>query len=175
MKRYRRILVALAILLSGTALIPYLSLSSERIAWQQYAGPYGPPPGDVTIDDSGFDPPTLCVPPGTTLRWVNNGSVPHTVTSANGLFDSGPLQPAESFEHTFNESGVYPYFCSIHPSETAEVVVSPRCGAVGGVSAPLQKRGMLLIVTVAAGITLAAAGATAMLLRRSADDRRASS
>ena len=174
MRRYRRLLVCLAILLSGTALIPYLSLSSERIGWQRYAGSYGPPPVEIIIEDPGFDPATLCVPPGTTVRWTNEGSVAHTVTSSDGLFDSGPLDPGESFDYYFDELGVFSYFCSIHPSKTGQVIVSTKCGAVGGATSPRTRDNILLLAALASGVALAAAGGSALLLRRRGSEERAS-
>ena len=58
-----------------------------------------------------------------TVTWKNNDSVIHTVTSGtfsagpNGLFNSGPLEPGDSFSHQFlwEDSGIVTYFCTIHP------------------------------------------------------------
>jgi hypothetical protein len=33
----------------------------------------------------------------------------------NGLFDSGPFKPGQSWTHTFTKPGTYTYFCTIHP------------------------------------------------------------
>ena len=43
MIRYVRLFVALAILLSGLALLPKIGLPSERFSWQQYTGAYEQP------------------------------------------------------------------------------------------------------------------------------------
>ena len=49
---------------------------------------------------------------GTTVKWINNDSVPHTVTeggaggdSSAKKFDSGILGPGQTFEHAFDQSG----------------------------------------------------------------------
>jgi plastocyanin len=121
MKKYQRVFIALAIFLSGLALVPYLGLSAERIEWQRYAGAYEV--ADVQIVDFAFVPDLIVVPRGTTVRWTNMGAVPHTVTSDTALFDSGTLQPGESFEYTFTTLGSYGYFCSLHPEMTGTVMV----------------------------------------------------
>ena len=42
MRRLQRFLVALAIVLSGLALAPYIALPSERFSWEAYVGVYEP-------------------------------------------------------------------------------------------------------------------------------------
>lgn len=44
MSRYLRLSIALVILLAGLALLPYASLSSSRIGWEQFAQVYAPQP-----------------------------------------------------------------------------------------------------------------------------------
>lgn len=123
MKKYRRLLVALAILMSGIALLPYIGLSAEPFEWQRYADVYEPGPVEIDIQDFAFIPDFVLIPVGTTVRWTNLDGVNHTVTSDTGVFDSGVLAPGESFEYTFNTVGSYGYFCSIHPSMTGTVLV----------------------------------------------------
>jgi hypothetical protein len=43
MNRLQRLVIALAILLSGLALVPYIALPSEKLVWQRYADAYQPP------------------------------------------------------------------------------------------------------------------------------------
>ena len=57
---------------------------------------------------------------GETVYWENQDSAFHSVTSGqqenpDGLFDSGHIDPSEKFSYTFTESGVYPYYCTLHP------------------------------------------------------------
>jgi len=65
-------------------------------------------------DKIGFVPKRISVAPGTTVRWVSRGQETHTVTSRNGLFNSGPLPPGASFSVTFRQPGTYRYFCRPH-------------------------------------------------------------
>lgn len=68
----------------------------------------------ISMMDSSFDPAELSIPVGTTVRWVNDGQLPHTATADDGAFDSGTLQSGESFEFTFDTPGDYPYYCMLH-------------------------------------------------------------
>lgn len=68
----------------------------------------------ISILDSSFDPAELSIPVGTTVRWVNDGQLPHTATADDDSFDSGTLQTGESFEFTFDTAGEYPYYCLLH-------------------------------------------------------------
>ncbi len=59
--------------------------------------------------------------------WINDDNVAHTVTSGtwekiDGYFDSSLLQPGAKYE-TSLESGVYSYFCMIHPWNVGTVTV----------------------------------------------------
>lgn len=87
------------------------------------------PGGDsVTIAGFTFDPDTIEVSAGSTVTWTNEDGVGHTVTAGE------PDEPADTFgesvdpgssaEIGFDEAGTFPYFCTIHPSMTGEVVVS---------------------------------------------------
>lgn len=87
-----------------------------------------PADGDlVTMEESRYLPDVLEVAAGTEVTFENTDPYAHTVTSAEGsaaTFDSGELGQDETFEHTFDEAGTYEYFCEIHPTMRAEVVVS---------------------------------------------------
>src|SRR4028119_343119 len=85
----------------------------------------------ATVDIRGhaFDPAQLNVAPGTTVRFVNNDTEPHTATADNGLFDTGVLQPGSSFDVFLDGSGTVNYHCELHPDMKGTVVVG---GASGG-------------------------------------------
>jgi hypothetical protein len=73
-----------------------------------------PGPYSTRIADSGFEF-HIAVIAGSTVTWTNNGATAHTVTDDDGGFDSGPLQPGESFTVDFDHAGVWNYACRIHP------------------------------------------------------------
>lgn len=88
------------------------------------------PNGNSDIANTGFYLPlNLEVLPGTTVIWTNDDSVPHTIQSQNkfgnivGLFNSAPLKTGETFEHKFDEPGIYNYFCSLHPWRVGIITV----------------------------------------------------
>ena len=39
------------------------------------------------------------------------------------MWDSATLKPGEQFSFTFDDAGTFAYFCNIHPSMTATIVV----------------------------------------------------
>jgi len=81
-------------------------------------------PVTVNIHDDAFDPATTSIAPGTTVTWVNNDDEAHTVTADDGLFDSGRLDPGDSYSVWFDGSGTVAYHCEPHPHMTGSIEVS---------------------------------------------------
>jgi amicyanin len=85
----------------------------------------------ITTDSSGsfaFSPATLTIKAGTTVTWINNTAVGHTVTSDDGKsFDSGTSNPIAAqggtFSFTFTTPGTFAYHCEIHPFMKATIIV----------------------------------------------------
>lgn len=77
----------------------------------------------VSIDNFSFAPQDLTVKAGTTVTWVNQDDVPHTVVSNDKKFKSKALDTDDKFSFTFTDPGTYEYFCSVHPKMTAKVTV----------------------------------------------------
>jgi plastocyanin len=77
----------------------------------------------VSIVNFSFQPATLTVPAGTRVTWTNNDSVAHTSTADGGAWDSGRLDPGQSFSHTFDTPGTFTYHCAIHPFMTGMITV----------------------------------------------------
>jgi plastocyanin len=79
----------------------------------------------VNIGDFFFDPEIIHIEQGQTIRWINIGAITHTTTDTSGLiWDSGFLSSGEFFEFTFNDEGVFPYLCTLHPlSMTGTIIV----------------------------------------------------
>ena len=78
---------------------------------------------EVKIDNFSFGPQTLTVPVGSTVTWTNRDDIPHTSVSTDGVFKSKVMDTDEKFSYTFAKAGTYPYYCSIHPKMTGQVVV----------------------------------------------------
>lgn len=76
-----------------------------------------------------FIPYQIEINSGESVTWTNNDSAAHTATSGipgtpDGIFDSGMILPAGTFEFTFSDSGEYNYYCMVHPWMTGKVMVS---------------------------------------------------
>jgi plastocyanin len=78
----------------------------------------------VKIQGMAFSPSVITVTAGTTVKWTNYDNVAHTVTSDDGLFDSGSISTNGTFSQTFDSTGTYDYHCTPHPTMTASVVVN---------------------------------------------------
>jgi len=73
----------------------------------------------------GYSPDTITIVIGVnnTVVWVNDDNMPHTVTATNKLFDSGNMNPGDTFSYTFTSPGTYTYGCSYHPWMKGTVIV----------------------------------------------------
>lgn len=105
--------------------------------------------GERTVamtDDLRFEPKTVSVSLGERVSWVNEGTVPHTVTAyvdaipagaayfASGGYASeraarndvqgGLLREGDRYSHTVEVAGTYEYFCI--PHEGSEMVGTVR-------------------------------------------------
>ena len=88
------------------------------------------PNGNYVVSGGAFYLPlNLEINPMTTVQWINDDVVQHTVQSQDkfgkiiGLFNSVPLNTGETFEFKFTEEGVYNYYCSLHPWRVGLVTV----------------------------------------------------
>jgi plastocyanin len=106
------------------------STSAPTQAPTETAAPAPSSTATVNIHDLTFDPAAISVAPGTTVTWTNNDTVAHTVTADDGLFDSGVLEPGQSYSTWLGGSGTVTYHCEIHPDMKGSVVVGEA--SVGG-------------------------------------------
>lgn len=88
----------------------------------------GEPAGtaEVTIERSRYDPEEVRVAPGTTVTFTNLDAAAHTVTADEDsalAFDSGDMGQGDEFAESFDEPGTYEYFCTVHPTMRASIVV----------------------------------------------------
>lgn len=76
---------------------------------------------DVSIQNFAFEPNSVQISVGNTVKWTNLDSVPHTIKGTD--FTSESLNKDASFSYTFTKTGTYNYECSIHPSMKGVVIV----------------------------------------------------
>jgi plastocyanin len=89
-------------------------------------GPGGPVlTSDVAIRNMSFQPGNAQVTVGTTVTWTNDDTVAHTVTSDGGVFDSGRMNPGDTWSFTFTTAEAFAYHCSIHTGMHGTIVVTP--------------------------------------------------
>jgi plastocyanin len=118
---------AIALMCGGAALWASGAFSGAAgpaaAAAQMGASPAAPSP-QVNIAHFAFTPQVLTVPVGAVVVWMNQDNIQHTVTSDDETsFASSLLGSGDTFSHRFDEPGIFPYHCSVHPTMTAKVVV----------------------------------------------------
>ena len=68
------------------------------------------------------------------VTWVNGDftstysgttGTSHHLVSDTGLWDSGVMGAAKVFSYTFTAAGSYAYHCTIHPSMTGTITITP--------------------------------------------------
>jgi plastocyanin len=84
---------------------------------------------EVKIDNFAFAPQRVVVKAGTTVIWIDDDDIPHTVASSAKLFKSNALDTKDKFSFTFTTAGAYEYFCSLHPHMTGTIVVEAATGS----------------------------------------------
>jgi plastocyanin len=92
------------------------------------AGQSPPPEVTVRIRMFAYVPAKVSVPVGTVVRFVNDDSEAHTVTSVDRTFDSGGLDTGDVWTHRFSSAGTFAYFCALHPYMKGTVVVAKARG-----------------------------------------------
>jgi plastocyanin len=104
----------------------------------------------VEMYDSCFSGSAQFVGAGTTVRIVNRGELPHSLTAADGSFGTGTLQPGQSASIDVGEAAVVRVFCELHGTRQGDgmaglLVVGRPTPAIAGsdlVSAELESAGL---------------------------------
>lgn len=140
----------------------------------------------IDIVDLCFVSTVLHVEPGTEVTWTNQDSITHDVVGVGDAWgDPGlSLLPGDEISYRFDEDGVYPYACWLHPGMVGAIVVGDGVGAglaavaatsagdpgsADGASSPLVQSGSdaaTWVLIAAAGVVLGAlTGAFAVAMR----------
>ncbi|HEY6357253.1 MAG TPA: hypothetical protein VIX35_03355 [Vicinamibacterales bacterium] len=79
----------------------------------------------VTIKNGVYSPNPVMVQVGQSVNWLNSDTIAHTATDS-GVFDTGSIAPTSAADAPvlFSTVGTFNYHCTIHPNETASVVVT---------------------------------------------------
>lgn len=82
-------------------------------------------PAPVSALDNSFMPENIQVKAGTDVVWTNKGRNEHNALHVDGGdwgVEVDDFQPGDIYSHTFDEPGVYRYYCSIHGSTDAGMI-----------------------------------------------------
>lgn len=91
---------------------------------------------NVSIVDFDFNPFEVSIKAGDEVAWTNQAGQQHTVTdNDHNLFNSGPLNPGQTFRHVFPNAGRFGYHCDIH-GFVGVVVVAANDGTITTTSTP---------------------------------------
>lgn len=80
------------------------------------------------------NPLTISLAGGGVVQWTNDDQITdnygstgttHLIVADDGSFESGNLQPGNTFEATFGVEGTFRYRCKIHDAMRGEVTVTP--------------------------------------------------
>jgi plastocyanin len=77
----------------------------------------------IVIENFAFAPGNLQVPIGAKVTWTNRDSAPHSATARDGTWDTGVLANGKSATLVFGSPGTFDYYCTVHPSMKARLVV----------------------------------------------------
>jgi len=79
---------------------------------------------DISIKGFAFSPADVTVAAGTTVRWTNEDSSPHSIKAADGSWTSPSFGKGETYEKVFDTPGTYEYICGLHPTMKGRIVVT---------------------------------------------------
>jgi plastocyanin len=84
----------------------------------------------VELSEMCFDATVLYVEPGTEVTWTNRDSMGHIVVGVADTWGDPDLMlyEGDTVSNRFDEDGVYPYACWIHPGMIGAIVVGDGVG-----------------------------------------------
>ena len=82
----------------------------------------------ISMKNIAFNPKTVTVAKGTTVKWTNDDAPNHDVTKTGGPgpdFSSGQgnMAKGDTYQQTLNTAGTVKYQCTVHPGMTGSITV----------------------------------------------------
>ena len=97
----------------------------------------------VRLVQNCFGPTVTRVDRGATVTFINDDPTPHTVTGAAMTWgNTANLLQGDTLQATFDDDGVYPYACILHPGMVGAVVVGSG-GVVAASGGRVESSGVL--------------------------------
>lgn len=122
-----RLATVAVLILSSLVLVPNAAAGGGCHTPAGASATYGRAEAEVTqvsLEECLYGPTVLYVNEGTKVTWTNEDPAPHSITGALLAWGSTELLDlGESAAYRFEEEGVYPYYCVLHPGMAAAVVV----------------------------------------------------
>lgn len=106
----------------------------------------------VIIEQYAYGPSSLMVTVGDTVTWTNRDTAAHDVVTTSGpaSFRSKLLAKGQSYSYTFTVPGTYQYYCSVHPTMRASVMVHAKASPTTTAPRPPATRAPRRSTTTAA-------------------------
>ena len=96
---------------------------------EEHTGEAGGKTVEVSMKDFKFNPGSITVDKGATVKWTNDDSAGHDVTKTGGpgpdfsSGDPGGLNPGDTYEETLHTAGTIDYVCTVHADMKASITV----------------------------------------------------
>ncbi len=115
---------------------------------------------NVDIKNFAFTPRDLTINAGDTVVWTQHDAIQHTTTSdaVPRLWDSGLLSAGQTFSHTFDTVGTFPYHCTPHAG-TMKATITVQAAVNNPPTVSLTEPASGSMVTAPATVTLTAVAA----------------
>lgn len=141
--RIRNVIISIAALAAIAATMPF----ALRVA---YAGGGCHKPmmsdavtTDATLKGNCFEPTVIRIDAGASITWTNLDEARHMITGANGTWGSDEeLGLNDQVTIRFDDSGVFPYFCWLHPGMVGAVVVGDGTPSDTVTNASISSQGL---------------------------------
>ncbi len=78
---------------------------------------------EVAIRNFVYEPASVSIRVGESVRWTNYDAAPHDAVAYTGSWKTPLLKVNESANQVYSEPGVYPYYCTVHPAMRGTVEV----------------------------------------------------
>jgi plastocyanin len=82
-----------------------------------------PGPNEVWMQNNSFNPSSITIAQGATVKWINKDNATHNVVSGSA-FSSGDIVGGASYSRTFTSTGTFQYVCTYHMGMGGSVVVA---------------------------------------------------
>jgi plastocyanin len=96
-----------------------MGLLAAALAAAGCSGARAPQVHQVAIQGFAYSPMSVAAAPGDTVVFINRDVTPHTATSKQGGWDSGPIAPGASWRLVVKKESAAPYACTFHPTMKA--------------------------------------------------------